>query len=128
MSGTLPNAATVQIADAKVRDFILDATHTDNKGRAAFFLGFGFTQQQWEVLRDALIAHPHSNAIFRATPTGFGTRYRVRCSITSPDTRNPCIDTLWVIDQGSTVPAFLTAYPAPRSVRRATAASGIIRK
>jgi hypothetical protein len=120
MSGsTLPNAAAAKIADAKVRDFILNAAHPDNKGRAVFFVGFGFAQQQCEILRDALLAHPLSNAVFRATTTGFGARYRVRCNVTSPDTRDPCIDTVWVIDQGSTVPTFITAYPAPRSVRRA---------
>ncbi len=105
----LPNAATVQIADSKVRDFILDASHVDNNGRAEFFLGVGFTQQQWDVLRDALVADPLNNAVFRVTQTGFGTRYRVRCRVVSPDSRNPCIDTVWVIDQGNTAPCFITA-------------------
>jgi hypothetical protein len=121
MSGSiLPYAAAARVADAKVRDFILDAAHPDNKGRAAFYIGIGFTRQQWHLLRDALLAHPQNNSVIGAVSTEFGTKYRVRCSIASPDGRNPCIDTLWVIDHGSTVPASMTTYPAPRSVRQAT--------
>ncbi len=115
MSGsTLPNATAVSIEDAKVRDFLLEPSHIDNKGRAAYFLSFGFTKQNWQVLRDALAIHPTVNPLDRTTPdTMFGgIRYRVRCSIVSPDGRNPCVRTLWKIDSSSTVPRFLTAYPA----------------
>jgi hypothetical protein len=38
MSGSqLPNATTATVADAKVRDYLLNANHPGNGGKAAFF-------------------------------------------------------------------------------------------
>ena len=121
MSGTLlPNAALARIADAKVRDFILDVSHIGNKGRAEFFFAIGFSQQRWETLKDALLAHPTTNTVERATQTEFGTRYRVRCNLESPNGRNPCIVTVWALDHGSTTPTFITAFPGPTPTTPAT--------
>lgn len=107
----LPDAHSATVADPKVRDYLLDPTHPGNNGKAAFFLAFGFDRSVWGALRAALQEHPRINPIERVQPNPYGTRYRVRCSITTPDGRNPCITTVWVIDTPGGVPQLVTAFP-----------------
>ena len=103
-----------------MRDCILDVSHIDNKRRAAFFFALGFSQRNWETLQYALLAHPTTNAVERVTQTEYGTRYRVRCNLVSPNGRNPCIVTVWALDQGSTTPTFIAAFPGPTTTTPAT--------
>ena len=118
MTGTLmPNHVAARVADSKVRDFILNDAHPDNKGRARFFAAFGFTAGRWDLLKDALVRHPRRNVVVRASETGFGTRYRVHCDIVSPDERNPCIVTVWTVDRGSAIPMLVTAFPGPNPTK-----------
>ena len=89
MSGPLPNAYSAIVPDEKVRDYLLDPAHSDNQGKAGFFNRFGFTRLRWTILRDALCDHPRTNLLTRMMPSHYGVRYRVRCSLSSPDGRNP---------------------------------------
>jgi len=59
MSGTpLPNASPAVVPTAKLRHYLLDASHPGNGGKAAFFGAFGFTLRSWQTLRDVLLEHP----------------------------------------------------------------------
>ncbi len=107
---TLPNAATANVAEPKVRDYLLDFRHPQNGGKAAFFEAFGFDAEQWNVMRDALIGHAMINHIAQTLRSGHGTKHLVRCSIATPDGRNPCITTVWIIE-GNRPPRLVTAYP-----------------
>ena len=109
--GRLLNAAIVNVADAKVRDYLLDAGHPGNGGKAGFFSRFGFTQAHWTVLQDALRLHPQANPVVSVRANRYGTVYRVSCSLRSPDGRCPCVNTVWVLEAGSIAPALVTAFP-----------------
>ncbi|HVC62372.1 MAG TPA: hypothetical protein VND19_18670 [Acetobacteraceae bacterium] len=112
MSGALlPNAYAAMVAAAKVRDYLLDPAHPGNGGKAAFFNAFGFDRLRWTEMRDALLGHPRANQVARVQPTSYGTKYCVRCTLSTPDGRNPCITTVWVIDLPSGAPKFVTAFP-----------------
>jgi hypothetical protein len=112
MSGAfLPNASTATIADAKVRDYLLDPSHPQNGGKAAFFTAFGFDRLRWTELRDALLSHPLANRVMRERPSSHGRTFRVRCTLWTPDGRNPCITTVWAIIPASSDPKFVTAFP-----------------
>jgi hypothetical protein len=63
-------------------------------------------------LRDALRAHVVVNQVVETDPTGHGTTYTVRCSLPSPDGRNPCIFTIWIIEADG-LPRLVTAFPGP---------------
>ena len=112
MSGAfLPNARSASIADAKVRDYLLHASHPNNGGKADFFTRFGFSRTRWIELRDALLEHARANLVEQVQRSPYGTRYRVRCDLQTPDGRNPCIKTVWVIDATAANPTLVTAYP-----------------
>lgn len=112
MSGaSLPDAHSASVADTKVRDYLLNANHPNNGGKAGFFTRFGFSNARWVELRDALLEHARANPVEQVQQSPYGTRYRVRCNLQSPDGRNPCVKTVWVVDPSTRNPALVTAYP-----------------
>jgi filamentous hemagglutinin len=106
----LPGAQDAVAAPAKVRDDRLAADHPDNSGKAAFLLRFGFTPAGWEALPAALTRHPLTNPIVRASQAPEGKRYRVQCSLRTPDGRTPCIVSVWATETGQ-APRLVTPFP-----------------
>nr|WP_294548259.1 DUF6883 domain-containing protein [uncultured Rhodopila sp.] len=109
---TVPNRSAATVSQTKIQAFLLDESHTGNKGRAKFFALFGFTSTGWETMRDALPARVAANPIVETETTMHGTNDTVRCSMPSPDGRNPCISSIWTIEPGGE-PRFVTAFPGP---------------
>lgn len=107
----LPNGNRAMVPDSKIRDYLLNPNHPDNGGKAAFFNAFGFTAQGWASLREALRAHPGMHVVVDLATNPWGTKYEVRCSLPSPDGRNPCVRSFWLIDAASPNPRLVTAYP-----------------
>lgn len=106
----LPAAANVSVEAAKVRDYLLNTGHPLNGGKAAFFAAFGFVIDRWEILREALRMHPLANEVIDSQQSVHGTKFAVRCSIATPDGRDPCITTVWIVDRNQP-PRLITAYP-----------------
>jgi hypothetical protein len=52
----LPNADKAIVEREKVADYLLNAAHPDNGGKAEFFMQLGFRREQWEILAAALKA------------------------------------------------------------------------
>ena len=53
----LLNHGKVIVPQAKITRYLLDLTSKDGRGKAIFFLSFGFTLDKWEVLGEALKQH-----------------------------------------------------------------------
>jgi hypothetical protein len=109
---TLPNVSGAVVASEKVQAFLLNQNNAGNKGRARFFALFGFSAARWDALRDALRAHVVANQVVETETTVHGTTYTVRCGLRSPDGRNPCIFTIWIIETDG-LPRLVTAFPGP---------------
>jgi len=107
----LPKADAVNVEEFKIRDYLLNSGHPQNGGKTAYFGAFGFLAEQWEVMRDALIRHAAINLIAETSRSPHGTKYVVRCSVPTPDGRNPCIATVWIVD-GDLPPRLVTSYPS----------------
>ena len=106
----LPNVAAAIVDEIKVRGYLLSAEHPQNGGKAGFFRVFGFDPAAWATMRDALLAHPVANPIAATKVSPQGAKYEVRCSIGTPDGRNPCITTVWIVE-GGRPPRLVTAHP-----------------
>ena len=52
----LPNARLALVAREKISDYLLNAAHPDNGGKAEFFDSLGFRRDEWEVLARAFRA------------------------------------------------------------------------
>jgi hypothetical protein len=106
----LINASLANVAEQKIRDYLLNSRHPQNGGKAGYFLGFGFQPGKWSVMRDALIGHATVNHVSGTSRSHHGTKHTVRCSISTPDGRNPCITTVWIVE-GNRPPRLITSYP-----------------
>jgi hypothetical protein len=106
----LPSAAAAEVEESKVRGYLLNSGHPQNGGKAAYFGAFGFVAEDWIAMRDALVEHALVNQIAGTSQSRHGTKHLVRCTIVTPDARNPCITTVWIID-GNRPPRLVTSYP-----------------
>ena len=106
----LPDAEAAVVDEIKIRDYLLNAAHSQNGGKAAYFHAFGFDQADHRLLRTALLRHAAVNHIAERSASAHGRKFVVRFFIETPDGRNPCISTVCIIE-GSLPPRLVTAYP-----------------
>jgi hypothetical protein len=106
----LPGAAACRVDDAKIRDYLLNPDNRQNSGKAWLFERFGFRRADCPLLTAALQAHVLANDVLRTSASVHGTKYVVRCNLPTPDQRNPCLTSVWIIEAGQTTPKLVTAY------------------
>jgi hypothetical protein len=107
----LPNADRAIVADAKVRDYLLSSSHPIGRFKAAFFTALGFSQEQWEVLRDALLAIVRTQEAVPGQPSAFGQKYEIRATLTGPSGRSADVVTIWMVPADLDFAQFVTAFP-----------------
>lgn len=110
----LPYLEKAIIPEAKIVRYLLNEAHPTGKDKTAFFIRFGFSVAQWEILRQALLDHVQTHEVAAMLETEEGVHYTVEGDIQTPDGRDPIIRAVWAIDSGSEVPRFITAYPLKR--------------
>lgn len=93
----------------KITEYLLNEHSPAGAGKCKFFNGFGFLPEEWQRLHDALIRHPVTADLVDRQPSPYGEKQIYRCSIRSPDNRDPCILTVWQFRNGGW--NFVTAYP-----------------
>ena len=106
----LPNLEHADVAEAKITEYLLNEAHPSNQGKAAFFFSFGFTLEAWPVLADAMRKHAADYEIAGISTTEHGTKYLIEGALITPDARNPDVRTVWIVDEGETIPRLVTAY------------------
>ncbi len=107
----LPNYALAVVPERKIIEYLLSLTNRDGRSKAAFFMRFGFTIDDWEGLADALRRHAAEHEVIVVEDTPFGTSYVVEGSLTAPDGRSPQVRVVWFIETGESIPHLVTAYP-----------------
>jgi hypothetical protein len=100
------------VADNKITNYLLSEMHEKGKHKADFFKLFGFDIADIDTFRVSLIQHSIDRDIEKRKDSDFGIKYELKCEIKTPDERNPCIVTIWVVEIGQLEPKLVTAYPA----------------
>lgn len=113
----LPNYEQASIPKAKITDYLLSVTHRDGRSKAIFFTRYGFSAISWQVLEQALLKHAAENLIAKIEDSPFGNRYVIEGAILAPDGRTPLIRAVWFVEEGESIPKFVTAYPLPRRTK-----------
>lgn len=90
-------------------DYLLNPDNAQNRGKAAFFARFGFERNDGIRLKEALLAHAADREVIDIKVTAYGRVVKLRCTLASPDGRDPCITSTWQFDIGSDRPRLLTA-------------------
>lgn len=107
----LPNADKAIVPKSKVTDYLLKPEHHTGGSKANFFLRFGFSVAQWEIMAQALLTHAATHPVANTLKTPHCINYLVEGTITTPDNRNPYVRTIWCIGHGEEIPHFVSAYP-----------------
>ncbi len=107
----LPNAEKALVEDMKLAGYLLNPDHPHGTHKARYLGCFGFTLDNLEEVRQALLEHGRSHVVARVAQTGFGPRYAVEGILKTPDGRNPRMRTVWQLDDGEVAPRLITAYP-----------------
>lgn len=107
----LPNCAEAVVPDRKLTGYLLDHAHPQNKGKAAFYEIVGFTKENPNDLRVALLSHVLANEVAKIIDTDFGIRYVVKGWMQCPNGKQYPIRSVWFIANGEEVPKLVTAYP-----------------
>ena len=107
----LPNSHLALVEREKLVDYLLNAAHPDNGGKAAFFLGRGFTPEAWPRLAQSLATVAASFPVVKNVASAHGHKYIVDGELAAPDGNKARVRTVWIVDAGQTTPRLVTAYP-----------------
>ena len=108
----LRNAQRAVVERHKVVEYLLNATHPDNGGKAQFFKSLGFSVDNPEQLVRALLAIGQSGEAV-SVKSLHGEKYVVDGLVSSQTVirHTRAVRTVWVINPGSEAPRLVTAYP-----------------
>jgi hypothetical protein len=107
----LPNAEKAIVEREKVADYLLNAAHPDNGGKAAFFEGLGFRRAQSETLAKALRELARQAEVRQTATSPHGRKYVIVGQIKSLTGKAADVQTIWIVDKGVDVARLVTAYP-----------------
>lgn len=107
----LPNHQAALIERAKVVDYLLNPAHPDGAGKAAFFLKWGFSADDWKTFADAVREMISRTEISATLQSSWGQKLTVEGPLNGPKGVTPVIRTVWIVDSLSSVPRLVTAYP-----------------
>ena len=107
----IPNADRARIDPAKLRDYLLSATHPVWRFKARFFATLGFTLDRWEELAEALRIQHLTQDAEPGSLTDHGQMYTIRAMLSGPAGQSAPVVSVWFIPTGGDVPRFVTAYP-----------------
>lgn len=68
----LPSAHLAVVDREKITDYLLNAAHPDNGGKAAFFQGIGFASADWETFAVALRARAAKGDVSKSVESNTG--------------------------------------------------------
>ena len=108
----LPNARLALVEREKITDYLLNAAHPDNGGKAEFFTSLGFQREEWEVLVRAFRGLAIATEVTESLESSHGMKYVVEGAIQTPSGRVARVRTIWIVDRGRNCPRLVTAYPA----------------
>ncbi len=108
----LPNADKAVIDPAKVRDYLLSSSHPVGRFKANVFTSLGYAQEDWQLLRDAILELARTGVASEGQPSLYGRKYEVSGILIGPSGRAGSFVTVWLVPVGQEVPRFITAIPA----------------
>ncbi len=108
----LPDSDQAWIPREKLTGYLLSSAHPVGSAKARFFRGFGFNEQNLELLEAGLLLVARTSEVATITETPYGTKYEVDGDLQTPSGRRVIIRTVWIIEAGLDNPRFVTAFPA----------------
>ncbi|MCC6227424.1 MAG: hypothetical protein IT195_13610 [Microthrixaceae bacterium] len=105
-----PDADNAIITQEKLLDYLLNPAHPVGGPKAAWFASLGYTQRNWEQLRNDLLSVAQSCNTFNAKPSPFGVKYETEGEIGCEGYQPATVFVVWIVEENSP-PRLITAYP-----------------
>jgi hypothetical protein len=84
----VPNAHSALVRREKITEYLLKASHPDNKGKAQFFASLGFDAVGWDIFAQALRKHARVADVVNHLETVHGIKYVLNGFIETPSARH----------------------------------------
>ena len=107
----IPNCEKSIVEDEKITAYLLNDSHFIGKHKSKYFKRFGFDAADIGTFKESLIQHSIDRDIGNSKKSKFGKKYELKCEIKTPDKRNPCVVTIWIVEKDNACPRLITAYP-----------------
>ncbi len=107
----LPAAEHAYIDPAKVRDYLLSAVHPVGRFKAVVFQALGYKTDEWEKLRDDLLALARTVEAIPGETSPFGQKYELSGTLRGPNGRDAKFTCVWLVPVDGETPRFITAFP-----------------
>src|SRR5215510_527274 len=107
----IPNADAAFVAEEKIRDYLLNAAHPDNGGKAAFFMALGFGAEDWPAGAASLREIAGNTEVAETFESIHGRKYTLIGRLQSPSGRLPVVQPIWIIDPRRRGPAIGDSVP-----------------
>ncbi len=99
MTSGLPLAEKAHVDQAKIVDYLLNPAKS--RGKAEFFLRFGFSPTRWREMADALKQHGRDGWLAAVVESAYGTRYSIDGPLATSDGRKPSVRSVWILERGT---------------------------
>jgi hypothetical protein len=83
----LPAAERAHVDPAKVRDYLLSTDHPVGRFKAVVFPALGYQAEDWERLRDDVLALARSASAVPGQTSTFGQKYETSGTLRGPNGR-----------------------------------------
>ena len=107
----MTNCINSIVNSSKITNYLLDENHEQGRSKAKFFKSFGFIKEEPETFITSLISHANERTVDSIVENKHGIKFILKCDLNSPDKRNPCIRSVWIIKNGDKIPRLVTAIP-----------------
>jgi hypothetical protein len=107
----LPNVESASIEPAKIRDYLLSASHPIGRFKYGFFSRLGYTSEQWERLEADLLELAIAEEATIGESTEYGQKYEVRDMLKGPSGTEADVASVWIVLAGEETPRLITAFP-----------------
>ncbi len=107
----LPAAERAYIDPAKVQDYLLSSVHPVGRFKAVVFQALGYKTDEWEKLRDDLLALARTTEAIPGQGSAFGQKYEVSGTLRGPNGREARFTCVWLVAVDAEAPRFITAFP-----------------
>ena len=107
----LPAVERAHIDPAKVRDYLLSPVHPVGRFKAVVFQALGYKAEEWETLRDDLLAVARMTEAVPGQASPFGQKYEVSGTLCGPNGRDAKFTSVWLVPADGEAPRFITAFP-----------------
>ncbi|GAB6842064.1 hypothetical protein HNR00_003948 [Methylorubrum rhodinum] len=111
-----PIPAQYRVEDAKIRAYFLDPDHGEGGAKCAFLVSVGFSTDDPEALKQALLLHPTLGDLTRSVVLPFGRRLHFDAPLPCPGGASANVRTVWQVDRDAAagIARFITLKPLPK--------------